>query len=161
MTYTIFQMREEFRQSLIRDHLFYVEQARQRLLPQFEALAPRRSGRRKGLVGQFRSDHRLLGMPEVAYPKSYFPKLDACRLVVNVYKHGKGTALNQLRSRYPEYLADPFGDVADFYLAAPSGAQSIVTTRISRSATITCRRSPMPSFRSGRTCPRTSTIRRS
>jgi len=40
----------------------------------------------------------------------YFRSLDACRLVVNVYKHGEGTSLDDLKQRYPEYLDDPFRD---------------------------------------------------
>jgi hypothetical protein len=40
----------------------------------------------------------------------YFSGLDACRLVVNVYKHGKGTSLDDLKAKYPEYLADPFAE---------------------------------------------------
>jgi hypothetical protein len=39
---------------------------------------------------------------------TYFTKLDACRLVVNVYKHGKGGSLEELKVKYPEYLPDPF-----------------------------------------------------
>ena len=35
-TYVLFQMWGPFRQSLIDGHLFYVEQARKRLLTQFE-----------------------------------------------------------------------------------------------------------------------------
>jgi hypothetical protein len=38
----------------------------------------------------------------------YFKSLDACRLVVNVYKHGEGKSLEELRQHYPEYLHDPF-----------------------------------------------------
>ncbi|MGB5235360.1 MAG: hypothetical protein WBN85_09345 [Candidatus Macondimonas sp.] len=38
----------------------------------------------------------------------YFMALDACRLVVNVYKHGEGKSLDELRNNYPEYLSDPF-----------------------------------------------------
>src|SRR5205085_11651478 len=38
----------------------------------------------------------------------YFRTLDACRLVVNVYKHGEGKSLDELRSNFPEYLDDPF-----------------------------------------------------
>lgn len=38
----------------------------------------------------------------------FFGKLDACRLVVNVYKHGRGTSLDDLKARFPEYLADPY-----------------------------------------------------
>ena len=34
--------------------------------------------------------------------------LDACRLVVNVYKHGEGNSLEDLKQKYPEYLHDPF-----------------------------------------------------
>lgn len=36
--------------------------------------------------------------------KSYFPKLDACRLLVNVYKHGEGKSFTDLKERFPEYL---------------------------------------------------------
>ena len=38
----------------------------------------------------------------------YFRQLDACRLVVNIYKHGKGKSLDDLKQKYPEYLDDPF-----------------------------------------------------
>ena len=30
--------------------------------------------------------------------------LDACRLIVNVYKHGKGSSFNDLKKKYPQYL---------------------------------------------------------
>lgn len=36
--------------------------------------------------------------------KEYFQKLDACRLVVNVFKHGDGRSFSDLKSNYPEYL---------------------------------------------------------
>ena len=38
----------------------------------------------------------------------FFRSLEACRLVVNVYKHGEGKSLDDLRQAYPEYLDDPF-----------------------------------------------------
>lgn len=38
----------------------------------------------------------------------FFPDVDACRLIVNVYKHGQGHALNQLAERFPEFVARPF-----------------------------------------------------
>ncbi|BDB27303.1 hypothetical protein CTP10_R47080 [Cupriavidus sp. P-10] len=38
----------------------------------------------------------------------FYRKLDACRLVVNVYKHGTGKALQELRRDHPEYLTGPF-----------------------------------------------------
>lgn len=37
----------------------------------------------------------------------YFKSLDECRLVVNVYKHGDGGALNALKQQHPQYLPDP------------------------------------------------------
>ncbi|MHA6643683.1 hypothetical protein [Mesorhizobium sp. A623] len=187
MTYALFQMWGDFRQSLIRGHLFYVEQARKRLLTQFdnnEADADQaaqewleESGRYfdpdrhdegsfyeaandvriefYGLLSDMRENTRLsvvAGMfhewdkqlrgwlareirhwhgGDIAAAKmwsvnfdqiaellacldwpvrttDYFSKLDACRRVVNVYKHGKGDSLDDLKSRYPEYLPDPF-----------------------------------------------------
>ncbi len=35
-------------------------------------------------------------------------KLDACRLVVNAYKHGEGKSFDDLNVKYPEYVSDPF-----------------------------------------------------
>jgi hypothetical protein len=37
-----------------------------------------------------------------------FNVLDACRVVVNVYKHGDGKSLDDLKKKYPEYLDSPF-----------------------------------------------------
>ena len=37
----------------------------------------------------------------------YFTKLDACRMVVNVHKHGDGNSLESLKSKYPEFLKNP------------------------------------------------------
>ncbi|WP_297490364.1 hypothetical protein [Acidocella sp.] len=39
--------------------------------------------------------------------ESWFNKLNACRLVVNVYKHGAGNALDDLKRNHPEYIDDP------------------------------------------------------
>lgn len=39
--------------------------------------------------------------------KAYYPHLDACRLIVNVYKHGEGQSFEQLRDRYPDYVEHP------------------------------------------------------
>jgi len=38
----------------------------------------------------------------------YFGTLDACRLVVNVYKHGEGASLRDLKQRFPQYLRNLF-----------------------------------------------------
>ena len=37
----------------------------------------------------------------------FFPLIDACRLIVNVYKHGNGQSLRDLAKRRPEYLDIP------------------------------------------------------
>jgi hypothetical protein len=42
----------------------------------------------------------------------FFSKIDACRLIVNVYKHGKGRSLGELAERFPEYLDDSFAEGA-------------------------------------------------
>jgi hypothetical protein len=40
--------------------------------------------------------------------KAFYQDLDACHLVVNVYKHGQGVSLSRLQEKYPEYVADVF-----------------------------------------------------
>lgn len=185
--YVFFQFSGSFRQALIAGHLFYVEQARKRLLAQFddiEAEADKaaddwleKSSNRfdpdrhdpgdfyeaandagiefYGLLSDMRDQTRLsvvAGMfhqwdkqlrdwlvrqighwhrGDTATSKlwsatfeeigeflesigwnlssaDYFRMLDACRLVVNVYKHGAGKSLDDLKQRHPEYLDDPF-----------------------------------------------------
>lgn len=46
--------------------------------------------------------------------KEYFQKLDACRLVVNVFKHGEGSSLDELKEKYPAYLSNPLKDLGDY-----------------------------------------------
>ncbi|TDX22186.1 hypothetical protein [Rhodovulum visakhapatnamense] len=184
--YVLFQMWGPFRQSLIDGHIFYVEQARKRLLTQFENIEaeadkasedwlennshrfdPDRDDPgsfyeaageagiefyrllsdmrdqtqlsvvagmfhewdkqlRDWLVAEVRHWHRgdltaekiwkasfsdladlLEGLGWKIRSTGYFKLLDACRLVVNVYKHGKGTSLDDLKKSFPEYLPDP------------------------------------------------------
>ncbi|WP_439684239.1 HEPN AbiU2-like domain-containing protein [Cupriavidus oxalaticus] len=186
--YALFQMWGPFRQSLIKGHSFYVEQARKRLLSQFDGIKAdadraaeewlERSGqhfdpdrhdpgdfyerandvgiefygllcdmceqtRLSVVAGMFhewdkqlrdwlvreiqhwhRGDNAILKVWSVDFGQivdllesfgwnlrtaEYFRTLDACRLVVNVYKHGKGKSFDDLRSSFPEYLDDPFG----------------------------------------------------
>jgi hypothetical protein len=38
--------------------------------------------------------------------EGFFRKIDACRLIVNVYKHGNGRSLDDLLDRYPDYLTN-------------------------------------------------------
>jgi hypothetical protein len=46
-------------------------------------------------------DWKVRGQP-------YFSQLDICRLVVNVYKHGLGKALAELKKDHPQFLEDVF-----------------------------------------------------
>lgn len=39
---------------------------------------------------------------------AFIPKIEACGLIVNVYKHGKGRSLDDLSNRFPKYLDDGF-----------------------------------------------------
>lgn len=39
---------------------------------------------------------------------AYCHKINECRLVANVYKHGDGTAFNELKKNYPEYLSSAY-----------------------------------------------------
>lgn len=192
--YVLFQMWGPFRQSLIEGHLFYVEQARKRLLSQFDDISAEADKAAEewlernsrlfdpdrhdpgdfddaaynhsiefyGLLTDMRDQTRLsvvAGMfhewdkqlrdwlvREIGHwhlgdstalkvwsadfgqiadlleslgwkirNASYFRKLDACRLVVNVYKHGEGKSLDELKQSYTEYLSDPFsGDGGAF-----------------------------------------------
>jgi hypothetical protein len=185
--YVLLQMWGPFRQSLIKGHLFYVEQAQKRLLSQFEDIradadraaeewleqrVPHFDPDRHdpgdfyeaahdagiefyGLLSDMREQTRLsivAGMfhewdkqlrdwlvREIQHwhrgnnatskvwsadfgqiadlieslgwnvrNANYFCMLDACRLVVNVYKHGEGKSLDELKNSFPEYLKDPF-----------------------------------------------------
>jgi len=40
--------------------------------------------------------------------------LDACRWIVNAYKHGEGKALDKLRTHYPRFLLQSFPQVVDY-----------------------------------------------
>lgn len=42
---------------------------------------------------------------------TYYPKLDALHLVVNVFKHGKGNSLTSLKERCPDYFENLFADL--------------------------------------------------
>lgn len=185
--YVLFQMWEPFRQSLMKGHSFYVEQAGKRLLSQFDDIGTeadqaaeawlekshqhfdpdrhdpgdfyeaahdvgieffgllsdmREQTRLTVVSGMFhewdkqlrnwltreiqrwhRGDNTSLQVWSVNFgqiadllesfgwnvrSKEYFGALDACRLVVNVHKHGDGKSLDELKNSYPEYLDDPF-----------------------------------------------------
>ncbi|MAC14084.1 MAG: hypothetical protein CL539_05310 [Alcanivorax sp.] len=188
--YSLFQMWESYRQSLITSHQFYVNQARQRLLSQFDDIgteADRASDEwlennshrfnpdwhdegdfyesavdagiefyqllsdmrdrtrlsvvagmyhewdkqlRQWMVEQMRGwcsgdkfemavwKSTLTDIADLVEPigweirtKDYYSQLDACRLVVNVYKHGNGNSLAQLKRKHPQYLHDPAADL--------------------------------------------------
>lgn len=180
----LFEMRGGFRKSLIEQHLFYMGEARRRLLTQFESLNEEAATAEQNFIeengskfdpdrddaGSFyeesaeagREFYRLLSdMREQTYlsvaagifheldkqlrqwlarevrrcgfseaaeskiwsvnfrdivdflegisykvrSKKYFTRLDALRCVVNVYKHGNGNSLKELKKSYPEYIS--------------------------------------------------------
>lgn len=41
----------------------------------------------------------------------WFQHVRACRLIVNVYKHGKGRSLDELARNHPQYLKGPHSDL--------------------------------------------------
>ena len=47
----------------------------------------------------------------------WFSLLNACRLIVNVYKHGKGPSFKELGRDYPQYLKGWDDDMDDYYEA--------------------------------------------
>lgn len=61
----------------------------------------------------------------------WFWKIDACRLIVNVYKHGEGNSHKELVEKYPEFLKGDFdGDYELFFwqddlLIKPEGFYAI------------------------------------
>lgn len=44
--------------------------------------------------------------------RKYFGALDACRLIVNVYKHGLGNSFDDLKARHPQFLRGSTGSSA-------------------------------------------------
>lgn len=190
--YVLFQMYSRRRAELIEKYEFYIQQARQRLLPQFEeedirneanaagekflekhqhlfnpdrhdgsefqemaydALVERyelltemrdnvrlsiaaglfhewEKNLRQWLVGEIQHWHFGKELQKMIWKKSFadvidllescgwkvrdsafFRDLDACRLVVNAYKHGNGPSLSELIGTYPEFYSDPYGDL--------------------------------------------------
>jgi hypothetical protein len=185
--YVLFQICEPFRQQLISNHKFYVEQAQKRLLSQFddikgeanrfaekwleehshlynpdrhdpgefeerafdksitfyELLNDMRNTTRLSVVaGMFHewdkqlrdwlSDELMHAFPGPAaksavwkrnfgdiidlleclgWPvrdQEYYAWLDACRLVVNIYKHGLGGSFEELKKNHPQFLEGVF-----------------------------------------------------
>lgn len=52
---------------------------------------------------------------------AFFPDLDACRLVVNVHKHGDGPSLTELANSYPQFLEHPLaamrGEIGEMWFS--------------------------------------------
>jgi hypothetical protein len=46
--------------------------------------------------------------------REYFKDLDACRLVVNVHKHGSGPAFDKLKTDCPEFFGDALSGTTNF-----------------------------------------------
>lgn len=196
MTNVGFQMWEPYRQDLMAEHRFYVEQARKRLLSQFDnidaeakqaaedylhhmsvhfdpdkndplsfyeaahdkaielhlLLADMRENTRlsvtagmfhqwdkklkEWIIGEMRHWHhgenasRAIWRADFSKTMDFlatfgfnvkvlpsYEKLNAMRLVVNVFKHGDGSSFDQLKASFPEYLHNPLGgDDVDFFV---------------------------------------------
>jgi hypothetical protein len=187
-----FQMWEQFRQDLMAEHRFYVEQAHKRLLSQFENIeteankateehlekvsihfnadkhdpsrfneAAHEAAHEKGIefyqllsdmheatrlsviagmfhqwdkklrgwiVGELRHDHHGKNAAKEIWSVDFLKmidflatcgfdvkalpchnQLDAMRLVVNVFKHGNGQSLDNLKKSYPKFISYPLG----------------------------------------------------
>lgn len=50
--------------------------------------------------------------------RNFFSSLDACRLIVNVYKHGLGSSFDDLKARHPQFLKIDTGTTAENAWAA-------------------------------------------
>jgi hypothetical protein len=59
----------------------------------------------KATVGELLDVFEQFGWPVKSHP--CWRGLDALGLVVNVYKHGKGRSLSELKERHPDYVVDP------------------------------------------------------
>lgn len=193
MTDTLFHMWSRFREKLIAEHEFYMEQAQKRLLSQFENLEEEAhkyadewldrvshhfdpdmhdpSGfyeqaseegiefyqmlsdmhnrtrlsvaagmfhewekqLRSWIIKEINHWHRGDNLKKSLYKanilqlielleafgctlksKNYFNSLDRCRLVVNVYKHGDGESLEDIKKLYPEFVGAVENDDASF-----------------------------------------------
>ena len=58
----------------------------------------------------------------------FYHSLNSCRLIVNVYKHGKGYALDSLIEHYPQYLKGRFNDSAESsFLGTPRHEDLAIT----------------------------------
>lgn len=187
--YVLFQMTEPVRQLLIDQHLFYVKQAKNRLLLQFSELNTKESAEQfikswmkenqyrfnpgfhdegdlyaeaceryhalldlgnqtrlsvvAGMYHEWEKQLRQWLVDEIKHwcsseqlkteiwkansgelaelmesvgwdwnEQPCYQVIDACRLVVNVYKHGDGPSIETLRAKYPQFLVDEFADTA-------------------------------------------------
>lgn len=190
MSYTLFYMWERYRQHLMVEHCFYVEQAKKRLLSQFTDIeseselaaknhlvtmsehfdpdnhdlsdfydAARNEGiafysqlsdmhertqfsvaagmyhewdkkLREWLTKEIKHWHAGDNLPKVLWKisfkeimdfltsmgwpvtnKTYYPKLYALHLIVNVFKHGRGNSFTTLKKRYPDYFKNRFAEL--------------------------------------------------
>jgi hypothetical protein len=183
--YTVFQMWGPFRQSLIDNHLFYIEQSTTRLLGQYENMEAEAKDAAEawlssmsnnfnpdtqdpsdfyesandagiefyqllndmkkntylsvvaGMYHEWERQFRDWTVSEISHwhrgdnvrsrswsihtgelfkfykrfgwditAQPYYSKIDACRLVVNTYKHGPGSSMDDLKLKYPEYFTE-------------------------------------------------------
>ena len=58
----------------------------------------------------------------------FYHSLNSCRLIVNVFKHGKGKSLDSLIEDYPQYLKGRFSDSAESSFVATPRHEDLAVT---------------------------------
>lgn len=60
--------------------------------------------------------------------QNWFSLVEACRLIVNVYKHGSGPSLDKLTGVFPQYLKGPFDSIEEAGWLASSDHENLSVT---------------------------------
>jgi hypothetical protein len=60
--------------------------------------------------------------------EKFYPKIDACRLIVNVHKHGKGGSFRELIQKYPEYISQEARSFDDASFVEYLGHKALAVT---------------------------------
>lgn len=64
-------------------------------------------------IGKIFDSLKQFGWDCTAEP--FYQKIEACRLIVNAYKHGKGKSLDDLAAQFPEYLPNPIPETSALF----------------------------------------------
>lgn len=109
-SYSRWELQNELRKNLLLSSTAIVfhdweKQLRQWLTEQVSHWCQQESLKRRVWEASFVEILNLLKCMEVdVRAEEYFNKLNACRLIVNVFKHGNGASFDELKKKHPEYL---------------------------------------------------------